>query len=74
MLRIVALILGLAIAAWGGVIAYRAFFLEPSATAVLNTNTGAIHDYPDMVHVTLGLIMLVGGASIAFFAVRRKPM
>jgi hypothetical protein len=74
MLRVAALILGLAVAAWGGVIAYRAFFLEPGATAVLNTSTGAIHEYPNMLRVTLGLIMLVGGASIAFFAVRRKPM
>ena len=74
MLRVVALILGLAIAAWGGVIAYRAFFLEPSATAVINTSTGAIREYPNMLRVMLGLLMLVGGTCIAFFASRRKPM
>ena len=71
-MRVVALILGLVIAAWGGVIAYRAFFLEPSATAVINTSTGAIHEYPNMLRATLGLIMLVGGICIAFFAARRK--
>jgi hypothetical protein len=74
MLRVVALILGLVIAAWGGVIAYRAFFLESSATAVINTSTGAIHEYPNMLRATLGLIMLVGGICTAFFATRRKPM
>ena len=74
MLRLIALILGLVVAAWGGVIAYRAFFLEPSATAVINTTTGAIYEYPDMLRATLGLIMLVGGICIAFFAARRKPM
>jgi len=74
MLRVAALILGLVIAAWGGVISYRAFFLEPSATAVLNTSTGAVREYPDMLRITLGLIMLVGGTGIAFFAARRKPM
>jgi hypothetical protein len=74
MLRVVALILGLVLAAWGGVVAYRAFFLEPSATAVINTTTGAIQEYPNMLHATLGLIMLVGGTGIAFFAARRKPM
>ena len=73
-MRVVALMLGLVIAAWGGVIAYRAFFLEPSATAVINTSTGAIHEYPNMLRATLGLIMLVGGICIAFFAARRKPM
>lgn len=73
-MRIVALILGLAVAAWGGVIAYRAFFLEPSATAVINTSTGAVREFPNMLRASLGLIMLVGGACIAFFAARRKPM
>jgi hypothetical protein len=73
-LRIIALILGLTVAAWGGVLAYRALFLEPSAATTINTNTGALHEYPDMLRVTLGLIMLVGGACVAFFAARRKPM
>jgi hypothetical protein len=73
MLRIVALILGLAIAAWGGVIAYRALFLEPAATAVINTSTGAVHEYPNMLRVALGLVLLIAGACTAFFATRRKP-
>jgi predicted aminopeptidase len=74
MLRIIALTLGILLAAWGGVITYRAFFLEPSATAVLNTASGEVHQYPDLLRATLGLVMLVGGACIAFFAARRKPM
>ena len=74
MLRIAALILGLAIAAWGGVIAYRALFIEPSATAVINERTGAVREYPNMLRVISGFIMLGGGACTAFFAARRKPM
>ena len=74
MLRIIALILGLAAAAWGGVITYRALFLAPSATAVVNTTTGAIHQYPNLLRVTSGLILLAIGACTAFFAARRKPM
>jgi hypothetical protein len=74
MLRVAALILGLLTAAWGGVIAYRAFFLEPGATAIINTGTGEVHEYPNMLRATLGLVMLVGGTCIAFFAARRKPM
>ena len=73
-MRIVALILGLAVAAWGGVFAYRAFFLEPGAAAIIDKSTGAVREYPDMVRATFGFIMLVGGACIAFFAARRKPM
>ncbi|MDT5123688.1 MAG: hypothetical protein QOC96_3170 [Acidobacteriota bacterium] len=74
MLRIATLIFGLAVAAWGGVIAYRALFLDPSATAIVNTGTGTVHEYPNMVRVASGLIMLLAGACVAFFAARRKPM
>ena len=74
MLKIVALILGLVIAAWGGVIAYRALFLEPTTTAVVNTGTGEVHEYPSMIHVATGLVMLAGGAAISFFAARHKPL
>ena len=73
-MRIVALIFGLALAAWGGVIAYRALFLDPATTAVVNTNTGAVQELPNMLRVASGLIMLVGGACIAFFAARRRPL
>ena len=73
-MRIVALIFGLAVSAWGGVIAYRALFLDPSATAIVNTGTGAVHEYPNMVRVASGFILLVVGACVAFFAARRKPM
>jgi hypothetical protein len=73
-MRPVALILGIVFAAWGGVIAYRAFFTEPAATAVLDTATGAVSQYPDLLRVSLGILMLAGGGCIAFFAARRKPM
>jgi hypothetical protein len=74
MFRLVALIVGLAIAAWGGVIIYRALFIDPSATAVINTGTGAVHEYPNLLRIASGLIMLICGACAAFFAARRKPM
>jgi hypothetical protein len=71
-MRIVALILGLAVAACGGVIAYRALFLEPATTAIINTSTGATHEYPNMLRVAFGLVLLIGGACAAFFAARRR--
>jgi hypothetical protein len=74
MLRAIALIFGLAIAAWGGVIAYRILLLEPGSTAVINTSTGTIREYPNIVRAAPGLLMFVGGAGVAFFAARRKPM
>jgi hypothetical protein len=74
MLRIIAIILGLLVAAWGGVIAYRALFLDPATSAVINETTGAVHEYPNLLRVTSGLIMLAIGSCIAFYAARRKPM
>jgi len=73
-MRLVALILGMVVAAWGGVIAYRAFFLEPDAAVVINTASGAVSEYPNLLRASLGILMLAGGACVAFFAARRKPM
>jgi hypothetical protein len=73
-MRLVALILGMVVAAWGGVIAYRAFFLEPDAAVVINTASGAVSEYLNLLRASLGILMLAGGAGAAFFAARRKPM
>ncbi|HEY6186644.1 MAG TPA: hypothetical protein VIW80_03120 [Pyrinomonadaceae bacterium] len=72
MFRVIAFIIGLAVATAGGVIAYRALFLEPSA-AVVVTN-GDVRELPNTARATGGIIMLVGGMALAFFAARRKPM
>jgi hypothetical protein len=72
MVRVIGLIIGITIAALGGVIAYRALFLEPSA-AVVVTNT-EIREVPDTLRVAGGIIMLIAGMALAFFAARRKPM
>jgi hypothetical protein len=70
MLRIVAIILGIVLAAIGGVIAYRAYFLEPSAAVVIS-NTG-VRELPDTFRTIGGLVLLVLGAVMAFYAARRK--
>ena len=72
MLRVIGLILGFAVATVGGVIAYRALFLEPS-TAVLVTNTD-IREVPNTLRVTGGILMLICGMALAFYAARRKPL
>jgi len=67
--KVIFLIVGLAIAAAGGVIAYRAIFLEPSS-AVLVTET-QVRELPNTLRVAGGIAMLVVGASLAFFGARR---
>jgi hypothetical protein len=71
LLRIVAVIFGIVLAAVGGVIAYRAYFLEPSV-AVVVTNTD-VRELPDTFRIVSGVALLIVGAAIAYTAaIRRK--
>ena len=63
-------ILGIVVAAVGGVMVYRALFLEPSAAVVI-TNT-EIRELPNYTRVVGGIVLLIAGAAIAFFATIRK--
>ncbi len=68
-MRIVAIIIGVVLAALGGVIAYRAAFLEPNA-AIVVTDRG-VREVPDMLRIVGGIALLLVGAATAFFAARR---
>ena len=70
MLRPVLVIFGIAIAAVGGVVAYRAYFLEPAAAVVI-TDT-SVRQLPDTFKVVAGLVLLIVGAAIAYTAALRK--
>jgi len=69
-LRIIAIIFGIVIAAAGGVVAYRAYFLEPSA-AIIITNTD-VRELPNTFRVVGGIVLLIVGAAIAYTAALRK--
>lgn len=69
-MRIFALIIGLGLAALGGVITYRALFVEPSAGVVV-TNT-SIREIPNTLRVAGGIVLLIFGACIAFLSARRR--
>jgi len=71
-LRIIAIILGITVAALGGVIAYRALFLEPTSAVVI-TNA-AVRELPDTFRVVGGVAMLAIGASLAFLAGRKRRL
>lgn len=70
-MRIILLICGIALGATGGVIAYRAAFLEPSAEVIVNS-TGAVREAPNMFHLIGGIALLLLGAAMAFLAAMRK--
>jgi hypothetical protein len=69
-LRIVTLIFGIIIAAAGGVIAYRALFIEPSAAVVITSTD--VREVQNWWKVVGGILMLLVGAFLAFLAARRR--
>lgn len=71
MLRALVIILGLVLAAAGGVIAYRAFFIEPSAAVVISER--GVRELPNTLHVVEGIVLLILGAALAFMAAIKKP-
>ena len=69
-MRYILIIVSIIIAAFGGVIAYRAWFLEPTAAIVI-TETG-VRELPNTGRVIGGLALLVIGATTAFLLARRS--
>jgi hypothetical protein len=70
MLRAILVAFGIVLAAVGGVIAYRAYFLEPTAAIVIS-NEG-VRELPDTFRIVGGIALLIAGAAVAFFAGVRK--
>ena len=70
MLRAIAIILGIVLAAVGGVIAYRAFFIDPASAFVIS-NKG-VRELPDTFRLLEGVVLFIVGAAIAFAAAVRK--
>ena len=71
MLRAFAIIFGIVLAAVGGVIAYRALFLEPASAVVISSR--GVRELPDTFRVVEGILLLIVGAAIAFTTALRRP-
>ena len=69
-MKAVLVCVGILLAAIGGVIAYRALYLEPAAAVVI-TNTD-VREVPNTMRVVGGLALLAAGAAIAFLAARKR--
>lgn len=70
-MRLIAFIIGIVIATLGGVLLYRALYLDPRTTIVV-TET-AVREMPGTLRIASGALMLVGGASLAIYsAIRRR--
>ena len=69
-MRALLLIVGILVATAGGVITYRALYVEPKSTVVI-TETD-IRQLPNQARVVSGALMFVGGSALALFAALRK--
>jgi len=69
-MKVLLLIVGIILATAGGVITYRALYLEPK-TAVIITETD-IRQLPNYTRVVTGALMFVGGTALALYAATRK--
>lgn len=69
-MKVLLLILGIMLATVGGVITYRALYVEPTS-AVIITDTD-IRQLPNYTRVVGGALLFVGGTALALFAATRK--
>lgn len=69
-MRVFLIIFGIVLAAAGGVLAYRSYFVDPH-TAVVITDT-TVREVPNMARVAGGLMLLAAGAAVALFAALRR--
>jgi hypothetical protein len=69
-LKPILIIFGIVLAAVGGVIAYRAWFLEPSAAIVITETQ--VRELPNYAKIIGGVILAITGFAIAFFSARRN--
>lgn len=65
------LIVGIIVATAGGVITYRALYVEPKS-ALVNTETGTVRQIPNQARVVGGALLFVGGSALALYAALRK--
>ena len=64
------LIVGILVATAGGVITYRALYIEPKSAVVI-TET-AVREIPNQARVVGGALLFVGGSALALYAATRK--
>jgi predicted outer membrane lipoprotein len=69
-MKVLLLIVGLLLATAGGVITYRALYLEPRSAVVI-TDTD-VRELPNYTRVVGGALLFVGGTALAHFAAVRK--
>jgi Sec-independent protein secretion pathway component TatC len=71
-MRVLLIIAGVVLAAVGGVIAYQAAFVAAPTAFVVNESSGSVHEVHSVGRIAGGVLLLIAGAGLAFFAARRR--
>ena len=69
-MKIILLLIGILLATAGGVITYRALYLEPSSAVVVTESQ--VREVPNYTRIIGGAVLLIGGTAIALYGVRRR--
>jgi hypothetical protein len=69
-MKTVLLIVGILIATAGGVITYRALYVEPKAAVVITESE--VRELPNYTRVITGALLFVGGSALALYSAVRK--
>lgn len=64
------LIVGIIVATAGGVITYRALYVEPRSTVVISDS--GIRELPNQARLIGGALLFVGGSALALYAATRR--
>jgi hypothetical protein len=64
------LIVGILIATAGGVITYRALYVEPKSAVVITESE--VRELPNYTRVISGALLFVGGSALALYAATRR--
>ncbi len=69
-MKTVLLIIGILLATAGGVITYRALYVEPKSAVVITDSE--IRELPNYTRVIGGALLFVGGSALALYSAVRK--
>jgi hypothetical protein len=64
------LILGILVATAGGVMTYRALYVEPKSAVVITESE--VRELPNYTRVISGALLFVGGSALALYAATRR--
>ncbi len=69
-MKIILLVVGILLATAGGVITYRALYLDPKSGLVITETQ--VREVPNYTRIIGGAVLLVGGTAIALLGARRR--